>query len=113
MKLLEYLAIRFWVLMFLCLLSSPFAFVLAVVLHVINGNERWIIIEKILCLIALIWVGFILWLIKPISTRIVFEKKTIKQAAREAFYEAQLKLAFWPVIGRFFLRKREKDDDDK
>lgn len=115
MKAIEYFIFRFMLFIGFLFIASP------VGMLAVYCDNRWHLMD----IRPLAWTFLILvvlytvaagWFASRTAHHLAFEQRNLYSSLRFAFYDARLRLGFLPVIGHWFIRaddRQENDDDDQ
>lgn len=112
MKFIDYILLRAGIFLFFVVISLPLFVGLGLILYCSEELGRFRFLAYIAAVGIFVWVGGIGWMSNRVAGRMAFENERFGRALRLAWFDAKLHLAFLPLVGRLFGRKRDEDDDE-
>ena len=113
MKAIVYFLLEVVLFIFFLLVTSPIMAALIWFFNYIDADEELKSFKSFAQIAALTYLLGVPWLTHQIAKRMAFEDQKFVTAVKSTLYDVRLRLAFIPVLGRWFQPdSNEKESDD-
>jgi len=113
MNFLGYLVLRFWIFLLFAIVTSPVPLALTLLAAYFARHDSLESYRWILAFPFLLWLYGVGWMVDRTASKMILQGTSLVSSTKASLNEAKLFLAFLPLIGGWFVSRKEGDDDDE